>query len=107
MKIKLNKNVFLMFFFCFVVVFLIGNLIKIWKLNKEFYNLKIKKKLYLNNFYELKKKFDFFEDENKNLKKKLEEKKNNIKKIINEQEIIENEILIITNSIKEKKEKIN
>ena len=81
MKIKLNKNVFLMFFFCFVVVFLIGNLIKIWKLNKEFYNLKIKKK--------------------------LEKKKNKIKKIINEQEIIENEILIITNSINEKKEKIN
>ena len=68
---------------------------KIFNLNKQFQILKIEKKLCLNNYYEIMKKFDFFVDENKKLEKKIENKKNIIQKIVNEQEIIENEILNI------------
>ena len=112
MKIKIfsfvlkNKNfsVLICVFFAFVV-FLILNLINFCELNNQIQILKISKNQFSKNYFELMKKFNFYVNENKKLEKKCEEKRNLIQNIKNNQEIIENEILNITNSINEIKEK--
>ena len=98
-----NKNFSILIVISFVfIVYLTLNLVNFYKLNIQIQILKITNKQFSQNYYELMKKYNFYIEENKQLEKKCEEKRNLIQNIINNQEIIEKEILDITNSNKGK-----